>query len=194
MKKSAWLILLGVVVILGVWLAGSYNGFIASKANVDGQWAQVETQYQRRFDLIPNLVATTKGNAKFEQETFTGIAQARSGWAQAKDTGNRDQQIDAAEQFDAAFTPALSRIMLTFEAYPELKANASFASLMTELTGTENRIAVARKDYNESVKSYNVRVQSFPGSLLAGIFGFRQEKFFQSAAGSETAPTVNFNN
>lgn len=192
MKKYAWLIVLGVVVVLGIWLASSYNGFIAAKANVDGQWAQVETQYQRRFDLIPNLVATTKGNARFEQETFTEIAQARSGWAQAKNVGDRGQQIDAAQQFDAAFTPALSRIMLTVEAYPELKANASFASLMTEITGTENRISVARKDFNESVKGYNVKVQSFPGALFARLFGFNAEDFFQSTPGSETAPTVDF--
>lgn len=189
-KISPWFIVLGVVVVLGLWLVGSFNALVTSKGNVDRQWAQVETQYQRRVDLVPNLVSTVKGAANFEQETFRQVTEARSAWAQAKTVGDRGQQIAAASSFDSA----LSRLLVTVEAYPQLQATQAFRDLMTQLEGTENRIAVARKDFNDAVFSYNVRVQRFPGKLAAMLFGFASEKSFEAAPGSDQAPTVDFEN
>jgi LemA protein len=189
MKKfSPWYIVLGVVVVLGIWLVSSYNGLVTAKGFVDNQWAQVETQYQRRVDLVPNLVSTVKGAASFEQETFRQVTEARSAWAQAKTVGDRGQEIAAANSFDSS----LSRLLVTVEAYPQLQATQAFRDLMTQLEGTENRISVARKDFNDAVFSYNVRVQRFPGSLAAAMFGFSTEKSFEAAPGSDVAPAVDF--
>jgi len=178
-------VVLGVVVLLGIWLWTGYNGFVTARAGVDGAWAQVETQYQRRFDLVPNLVSTVKGAAQFEQDTFIGVTEARSQWQSAP---SREGKINAAENFDSA----LSRLLVTVEAYPQLQATQAFKDLMVQLEGTENRIATARRDYNNAVQAYNVKVRRFPGKLLAGLFGFEAESFFQSAEGSEKAPTVDF--
>ncbi len=189
MKKiSPWIFVLGFALIIGLWIVGAYNGFVTSKGNVDRQWAQVETQYQRRVDLVPNLVGTVKGAANFEQETFKEVTEARSAWAQAKTVGNRGQEIQAANNFDSA----LSRLLVTVEAYPQLQATQAFRDLMTQLEGTENRIAVARKDYNDAVFSYNVRVQRFPGKVAAILFGFVPEKSFEATPGSDIAPVVDF--
>ncbi len=187
-KFSPWYVVLGVVVLVGLWLVSSYNGLVTSKGNVDNQWAQVETQYQRRVDLVPNLISTVKGAANFEQETFTAVTEARSAWAQAKTIADRGQEIVAAQNVDSA----LSRLLVTVEAYPQLQATQAFRDLMTQLEGTENRIAVARKDFNDAVFSYNVRVQRFPGRISAMIFGFSPEKQFQAAPGSEVVPVVDF--
>ena len=178
-------IVIGVVVLLLLWVWSGYNGLIGYKENVNAAWAQVETQYQRRFDLVPNLVSTVKGAADFEQETFTAITNARSAWQQA---GTRGAQIDAANSFESAF----ARLLVTVENYPQLQATQAFRDLMAQLEGTENRIAVARRDYNNNVRNYNVRVKRFPGVVLARLFGFSPEAFFESAEGSEVAPTVNF--
>ncbi len=189
MKKfSPWIIALGVGVVAIGWLVMSYNGLVSAKGNADNQWAQVETQYQRRFDLIPNLVSTVKGAANFEQETFRAVTEARSAWAQAKTVGDRGQEIQAAGTFDGA----LSRLLVTVEAYPQLQATQAFRDLMTQLEGTENRIAVARKDYNDAVLGYNLQVRRFPGNVAAMIFGFAPEKPFDAAPGSDTAPAVDF--
>lgn len=189
MKKiSPLIIIVGFVLVLGLWGIGSYNGFVTAKGNVDRQWAQVETQYQRRVDLVPNLVSTVQGAANFEQETFKEVTAARSAWAQAKAVGDRGQEIQAASGFDSA----LSRLLVTVEAYPQLQATQAFRDLMTQLEGTENRISVSRKDYNDAVFSYNVRVQRFPGKLAAMVFGFAAEKSFEAAPGSDVAPVVDF--
>ncbi len=189
MKKfSPWLIVLAVVVVLGGWLAMSYNGLVSAKGGVDNEWAQVETQYQRRVDLIPNLVSTVKGAANFEQETFRAVTEARSAWAQAKSVGDRGQQIEAAGTFDTA----LSRLLVTVEAYPQLQATAAFRDLMTQLEGTENRIATARRDFNNAVMTYNIKVRQFPGNIPAMIFGFTAEKPFEAAPGADQAPSVDF--
>jgi LemA protein len=186
-KRSVWLfVLLGLIVVVGAWLWSGYNGLIASKAGVENAWAQVETQYQRRFDLIPNLQATVQGAADFEQETFTAVTAARSQWQQAS---GRAEQVGAANAFDSA----LSRLLVTVEAYPQLQATQAFRDFMTQLEGTENRIATARRDYNESVRVYNVQVRQFPRNILAGIFGFAPEQAFSSTPGAETAPQVEFN-
>lgn len=178
-------IVLGVLAVLVLWVWTGYNGLISSKAAVEASWAQVETQYQRRVDLVPNLVSTVKGAAAFEQETFTAITEARSQWQGA---ASRGEKITAAGGFDSA----LSRLLVTVEAYPQLQATQAFRDLMTQLEGTENRISVARRDYNMAVQSYNVRVARFPSNLLAGVFGFGPEKLFSAQEGAENAPAVNF--
>ncbi len=178
-------IILAIVAVLIIWVWTGYNGLVSSKAAVEGSWAQVETQYQRRIDLVPNLVSTVKGAAKFEQETFTAITTARSQWQSA---GSRDEKITAASGFDSA----LSRLLVTVEAYPQLQATQAFRDLMTQLEGTENRIATARRDYNGAVQSYNVLVRRFPRNILAGLFGFGPEKLFASDAGADKAPAVQF--
>ncbi len=185
---SRWVVIAGIAVLFSLWLIASYNGLVTSKGGVDTAWSQVETQYQRRFDLVPSLVNTVKGAAAFEQETLKGITAARSAWSQAKTIGSRGQEIEAASGFDSA----LSRLLVTVEAYPDLKATQAFRDLMIQLEGTENRVSVARKDFNDAVFSYNVRVQRFPGLLAAKIFGFSAEKQFESTSGAEVAPSVEF--
>ncbi len=182
------MIFLGIVVLFAFWLMISYNGLVSSHGLVGMQWAQVETQYQRRMDLVPNLVSTVKGAANFEQETFKQVTEARNQFVQAKTVGNRTEQIAAAGQFDSA----LSRLLVTVEAYPTLTATQAFKDLMTQLEGTENRIAVARKDYNEAVVSYNIRIARFPTMLTAKIFGFMGEKVFEADQGAQKAPAVDF--
>jgi LemA protein len=186
MKKiSTGLVILGVIVLIGFWLASGYNGLVTAQESVDGSWSQVETQYQRRIDLIPNLVSTVKGAADFEQETFTQVTAARSQWQNA---GSRGEQIAAAGNFDGA----LGRLLVTVESYPQLQATQSFRDFMVQLEGTENRISTARRDFNETVRSFNVRVKRFPTNLLASMFGFDAEKFFEAAEGSDQAPNVEF--
>lgn len=184
-KLSAKWIVLGLLVVLGLWVWTGYNGLVREQGNVAAKWANVETDYQRRFDLVPNLVNTVKGAAQFEQETLTTITNARSQWQAA---GSRADRVDAANQFDSA----LSRLLVTVEAYPQLQATQAFRDLMTQLEGTENRIGVSRKDYNDAVFAYNYRVRRFPSNLLAGMFGFEAEKTFEAAEGAENAPAVQF--
>lgn len=187
-KFTPWWILLAAVVVAGFWLVGSYNGLVTSKGFVEKQWSQVETQEQRRMDLVPNLVSTVKGAANFEQSTLQAVTEARSAWAKATDEGDRAGQVQAA----TAFESSLSRLLVTVEAYPQLQATQAFRDLMTQLEGTENRISVARKDFNDAVYAYNVRVRTFPGAITARLFGFGPEQPFQAAEGAETAPTVTF--
>jgi len=186
MKIKPLYVVLGIVAVLVLWVWSGYNGFVTANERVDASWAQVETQYQRRFDLVPNLVSTVQGAAEFEKSTFLAVTEARTQWQQA---GNRGDQMQAATGFDGA----ISRLLLTFENYPTLQATQAYRDLMAQLEGTENRVSVARRDFNESVRMYNVKVKRFPGRVLAGFFGFSPEEFFESAEGSEIAPTVNFN-
>lgn len=172
-------------VVLIFWAIGSYNSLVSAKEGVNAAWAQVETNYQRRADLIPNLVSTVQGAADFEQETFTEVTAARSQWQQA---GSRDQRIEAAGALDGA----LSRLLVTVESYPQLQATQAFRDLMTQLEGTENRIATSRRDFNESVRSYNLLVKQFPSVVFARMFGFSEEEFFEAAEGSDVAPVVDF--
>ncbi|MEK7122766.1 MAG: LemA family protein [Patescibacteria group bacterium] len=183
-NKTLWIVL-GIVAVLGLWLWSGYNGLVTAQESVVASWAQVETQYQRRVDLVPNLVNTVKGAADFEQETFTAITEARSRWQTAP---TRNDQIAAAGQMESA----LSRLLVSVENYPQLQATQAFRDLMTQLEGTENRIGTARRDYNEEVRGYNVRVKRFPGNLLAAAFGFDAEEFFEATEGAENAPVVDF--
>jgi LemA protein len=177
---------IGLIVIVVAWVWSGYNRLVTEKANVDNTWNQVETQYQRRADLIPNIVQTVKGAANFEKSTLVAVTNARTQWLNA--AGNRSAEVDAAQNIDST----LSKLLVTVEAYPQLQATQAYRDLITELEGTENRIAVARKDYNDEVRNYNVLVQTFPTNILASNFGYTVEKGFQSAPGTENAPTVNF--
>jgi len=192
MKYALWalLALIGIVCFSAM---GSYNGFVSLDEDVDGQWANVETQYQRRFDLIPNLVATVKGVAEFEQETLTAVTEARaSAFNAMQAVGEGAGSIADFQQSNMVLGRAMNGLLGYSERYPELKANQNFSDLQAQLEGTENRIAVARKDFNASVKAFNGKVRRFPGSLWAGMFGFDQRDYFESVAGSEAAPSVDF--
>ena len=193
MKNLIWIVPLALIAIVGYSAIGSYNGFVSLDEDVDGQWANVETQYQRRFDLIPNLVATVKGVAEFEQETLTAVTEARaSAFNAMQAVGEGTGSLADFQQSNLVLGRAMNGLLGYSERYPELKANQNFSDLQAQLEGTENRIAVARKDFNASVKAYNGKVRRFPGSLWAGMFGFDQRDYFESVAGSEAAPTVDF--
>ena len=164
---------------------GYYNSFVSQQNAIDGQWKQVEVQYQRRFDLIPNLVESAKGAQKQEQTVFSEIAQARANYAGAQTT---DQKVEAANQLEGS----LARLLVIVENYPDLKSNQNITQLMDELSGTENRISVERRRYNELVQNYNTSVSTLPGKLFAGVFGFGPRQYFNSTQGSENAPKVSF--
>jgi LemA protein len=178
-------VLLVLVLIIGGWLKATYNGLVNADEAVKTAWSQVENQFQRRFDLIPNLVETVKGYASHERETLTAVTEAR-----AKVGGART--VDEKMQSNGELSSALSRLMVVVEQYPNLKADQSFIRLQDELSGTENRLAVERRKYNETALTYNVKIRSFPTILLAGIFHFERAKLFESAQGADQAPKVNF--
>ena len=189
--------LIAVVVILlifGFVGCGKYNGLVGKDEVVKESWAKVESQYQRRADLIPNLVNTVKGAADFEKSTLTAVIEARA--KATSTTINADQLTpENIKNFQGAqdqLSGALSRLLVSVEKYPDLKANQNFLELQAQLEGTENRIAVARNDFNAVVKDYNQEVRTFPTNIFSGVFGFAQKGYFTAAAGSENAPTVKF--
>lgn len=191
--KSLKLIILGAVLvaILG-WVGGVYNGLVSSREAVDASWAAVESDYQRRSDLVPNLVETVKGAANFEQETLTQVTEARA--RATSTTVNLDDasSIQAFNQNQRELSSALSRLLVSVEAYPTLTATQNFKDLQVQLEGTENRISVSRKDYNDVARSYNTKRNQFPGSIVASIFGFKERTYFEAQEGADIAPTVNF--
>lgn len=176
-------ILIGLVVVIGLFLGAKYNSFVRANETVDTQWAQVESQYQRRFDLIPNLVASVQGVMQQEQAVFGAIADARTRYAGAQTS---DEKAAAASEVESA----LGRLLVVMENYPQLRSVETVQSLMAELAGTENRIAVERQRYNEQVRDYNVSVKTFPGSLIAGLFGFEARTMFEAQSGADQAPKV----
>ncbi|WOV83487.1 LemA family protein [Sporosarcina jeotgali] len=178
-------IIVAIIVIAIAIFSGSYNKFVTAEENVDQAYSQIETQLQRRVDLIPNLVNTVKGFAKQEKEVIGQVTEARSKLAGAN--GPEDQAAA-----DSELSGALSRLLVVVENYPELKSNENYRQLMDELAGTENRLAVARKDYNDEVASYNKQVKRFPGKLVASMFGFDEKEYFKAEAGAESAPDVDF--
>lgn len=189
---------IGVVLVLLLLLfmggCNSYNGFVDSEENVDQAWANVQTQYQRRTDLITNLVNTVKGAANFERETLEAVVNARAK-ATSVNIDPSNLTADKLQEFQAAQSQlgqSLGRLLVTVEKYPELQANANFRDLQTQLEGTENRVAVSRQNFNEVVTGYNKQVRRFPGSFFASIFGFSEKAQFEAQAGSENAPAVNF--
>ena len=183
------------VVGLLVWAVGVNNQLVTLEQNVNEKWAQVQNVYQRRADLIPNLVETVKGFAAQERTVLTEVTQARANATGIRLTPEALNDPQAMAKFQAAqaqLSGALSRLLVTVERYPELKSNANFLALQTQLEGTENRITVERQRYNEAVREYNTRLRLFPGSVIAGVMGFRPKAFFEAAPGSETPPKVKF--
>jgi hypothetical protein len=193
MKKLLVLIIVAVIA-LGVVLVPSYNGLVKAEEEIDSVWANVESTYQRRADLIPNLVNTVKGQANFEQETLTGVVEARAKATQTKiDPANMtEEQLAQFQQNQNAVGSALSRLLVTVEKYPELKAHEGFMNLQAQLEGTENRINVARNKFNDAARTYNQKVRQFPTKLAAVIFGFKEKPYFKSTEGAQNAPTVDF--
>ena len=198
MKHKALWITLAVVVILFIsvfsWVKGTYNTMVTQDENVKTAWSQVENQYQRRSDLIPNLVNTVKGYATHERETLEGVVSAR---AEATKTTIDPSNLteESMKKFQAAqgeLSNALSRLMVVLERYPDLKANQNFSELQAQLEGTENRISVERKRFNDVAQAYNTYVRSFPTNKLAGMFGFQPKAYFTAESGAEKAPKVEF--
>ena len=196
MKKT--LIIVGVillfVIIMFSWVSGKYNGLVTKEEGTKQAWAQVQNVYQRRSDLIPNLVETVKGVANFEKSTLTDVVNARAKATQitvdpTKLTPDQIQKFQGAQD---GLSSSLGRLMVVMEKYPDLKANQNFLDLQAQLEGTENRIAVERKNFNEVVQDYNVSVRSFPSNIFAGMFGFQQKGYFQAEAGAEKAVKVKF--
>lgn len=195
MKKNKGLIITIVVIALvAIWGISSYNGLVSMDENVSNQWANVETQYQRRSDLISNLVNTVKGYAKHESETLESVMAARSQATQVKiDPSNcTPQQLAAYQKAQGDVTTALGKLLAITENYPDLKANQNFLELQSQLEGTENRINVARKDFNDTAKKYNTSLRRFPRNIIASMFGFEKRNYFEAEAGAEKAPKVEF--
>ena len=182
MKKAKWIILaVAVLALLYIWSA--YNGLVSGGVAIDGQWAQVETQYQRRFDLIPNLVSAVRGILKQEQTIFTELADARTRYAGAQ---NIDEKARAASGVESAF----GRLLAIMENYPQLRSSENINTLMSQLEGTENRVSVERKRFNDAVAAYNLKTKRFPSMAVARIFGFGERAYFEASDGAAVAPRV----
>ncbi|MBI2273567.1 MAG: LemA family protein [Bacteroidetes bacterium] len=193
-KNITLIVILAIVVILGWSGCNGYNGLVKQDENVTNAWNKVQSDYQRRSDLIPNLVNTVKGEANFEQTTLTQVIEARASATQMK-VDAKDLTPEKLQQFQASqgqLSQALGRLLVVSEQYPNLRANDAFRGLQAQLEGTENRIKVARNDFNDAVQAYNVKVRSFPMNIFAGMFGFKAKEGFKAEAGSEKAPEVKF--
>lgn len=193
MNKIFWVIL-AVVVLGGVWVFGTYNSLVALDQGTKTKWADVEGQYQRRLDLIPNLVSTVKGAANFEKTTLTQVVEARAKATQVVIDPNKldAMSLQKFQEAQGAVGSALGKLLAVAENYPQLGATASFRDLQSQIEGTENRIAVARKDFNSAVMSYNTRIVQFPGNIISGMFGFTQKAYFSADQGASVAPAVSF--
>lgn len=196
MKKGYIVLIVIAVVVLSIffWFKGTYNGMVNMNETVSAQWSNVENQYQRRLDLIPNLVSTVKGYAAHEENTLTEVVNARAKATQMQ--LNIDQLDEASLQklnsVQGELSSALSRLMAISESYPDLKANQNFLDLQAQLEGTENRIAVERRKFNDEARQYNAYIRQFPKNMLAGMFGFTAKPYFEANAGAENAPKVEF--
>lgn len=189
------IIVVAVVLLLVFWGVGQYNSLVVLDEQVNTSWSQVENQYQRRADLIPNLVETVKGYASHERETLEGVINARAKASQPivqAGDGMTQEQLNQFQQAQGDLTSALNRLMVVVERYPELKADENFRQLQAQLEGTENRITTARMDFNNEAQQYNTKVRRFPTNIFAGLFGFHQRPYFQAEAGAEQAPQVKF--
>ena len=196
-NKALWITIAIIVVLLFAgysWVKGTYNTMVTQDEGVKTAWSQVENQYQRRMDLIPNLVNTVKGYATHEKETLEGVVSARAEATKTTiDPSNLNEE--SMKKFQAAqgeLSSALSRLMVVLERYPDLKANQNFSELQAQLEGSENRISVERKRFNETAQSYNTYIRSFPTNILAGMFGFQPKAYFSAESGAEKAPKVEF--
>lgn len=196
MKKSVIIIIVVAVVVVGIfsWFKGTYNSMVKQEEAVSAQWSNVGNQYQRRLDLIPNLVNTVKAYAEHEKETLSAVVEARSKATQTNlnfDDLN-DASLKQLSSTQGELSSALSRLMVSVERYPDLKANRNFVELQAQLEGTENRIAVERRKFNDVTRAYNSYIKSFPQNILAGMFGFGKKPYFEASAGAEKAPEVKF--
>lgn len=192
--RGTTIVIVILLALFGMYGCSTYNGLVGQDETVNGAWSKVQTQYQRRADLIPNLVNTVKGAADFEKETLTQVIQARAS-ATAMNLDAKDLTPENIQKFQAAqdqLSGALSRLLVSVEKYPELKANQNFLDLQAQLEGTENRISVARNDFNDTVKGYNQSVRTFPANLFAGMFGFAAKGYFEGSEAAQTAPKVAF--
>lgn len=190
-------VIVPVVILLAfaVWAVGTYNGLVVRSESVSRAWSTVESQYQRRLDLIPNLVETVKGSSRFEKETLTAVVDARARVGSVtvdKNVLNDPAAFRKFEDAQAGLTSALSRLMVVVEKYPDIKSTEAYRDLTVQLEGTENRIQVARKDFNEAAQDYNVAIKLFPASAIAGFGGFKERPYFQAAAAAAQAPAVKF--
>ena len=195
MKKILpWIAVLGVLAIIVLWITNVYNGFVAAEEQVESAWAQVENQYQRRSDLVPNLVATVKGYASHESETLQGVIDARARATQITIDPSKatPEQLAAYQSAQGELSQALGRLLALAESYPDLKANENFRDLQQQLEGTENRITVARQLFNDEAKKYNTDIRKFPNNLIAGAFGFEKKPYFEAEEGARQAPKVEF--
>lgn len=193
-KVIIFVVIIGLLAFFGISVN---NGLVEREENVEGAWAQVENQYQRRADLIPNLVNTVRGAADFEQETLTAVIEARSQATSINVSADDLNDPAKIQQFQAAqqqLSGALSRLLVSVERYPELRANSNFRDLQAQLEGTENRIATERKRFNDAAQGYNTSIRKFPTSIIAGIGGFERKAYFEAESGAEQAPTVDFSN
>jgi LemA protein len=197
MKKgiAVLLVIVGLIAIVALSVKGSYNGLVGQQEGVDAAWAQVSNQYQRRADLVPNLVKTVEGSANFEKSTLESVVNARASVGRVNIDASKAPDEATLQKFQEAqgeFSSALSRLLVVAENYPDLKASAGFRDLQVQLEGTENRIAVERGRFNEVVRGYNTSVRKFPAVLFAGMFGFQTKAYFKSDAGTDKAPEVKF--
>ena len=193
-KHLGWIIPVVIVVIIVMWGIGGYNGMVTLDEGVQNKWADVETQYQRRADLIPNLVNTVKGYAAHESQTLENVVTARSEASSVKvDPQNiTPEKLAEYQKAQSGVSSALGRLMVIVEKYPDLKANQNFLELQSQLEGTENRINTARRDFNEAAKGFNTEIRRFPKNILAGMFGFEKKAYFEAEKGAEKAPEVKF--
>ncbi len=196
MKKNTviWITVVAVVAIVAIWAVKSYNNLVVAEESVTTEWANVESQYQRRADLIPNLVATVKGYATHEQETLDAVVSARAKATQVTiDSENlTPEKLQEFQAAQGAVGSALGRLLAVAESYPDLKANQNFLDLQEQLEGTENRIQVARQKFNSTAQAYNTSIRRFPTNIVAGLFGFDKKAYFEADAGAEKAPQVVF--
>jgi LemA protein len=195
MNKAAGIIVLLALVVLAAWGMSGYNGLVSAQERVNSAWSQVENVYQRRMDLIPNLVETVKGVAEFEKETFTQVAEARASAGKvtlSPELLNDPEAFQRFEQTQGALSSALSRLLVTVERYPELRAQSNFADLQQQLEGTENRIAVERRKFNEVAQDYNTRIRRFPTNIVASLTGFSARPYFAAREGADLPPKVEF--
>lgn len=196
MKKGIIVLIVVAVVVLGIfmWVKGTYNGLVTKQEGVESAWSQVENVYQRRADLVPNLVATVKGYAAHEKETLEGVVSARAKATQMSiDPTKLDEaQMKKFQEAQGELGNAIGRLLMITENYPELKANENFLQLQAQLEGTENRITVERQKFNETAKGYNTEVRKFPANIIAGMFGFERKPYFEAKEGADVAPKVEF--
>lgn len=192
--KKTWIIILAAVILIAIFCATSYNSMVSQDEAVGTAWSNVENQYQRRADLIPNLVNTVKGYANHEKETLEAVISARAKATQTSINLNEisSEKMAAFQQAQGELSSALSRLMVSIERYPDLKANQNFQALQAQLEGTENRISVERRKFNEIARAYNTSIRRFPKNIVAGLFGFEKRPYFEAQEGSEKAPEVKF--